>query len=130
MKIRKEQMQAFSESREEAFVARMVAHLRDDLHRQLEAQHLEEAEIEPLVRRGKANAEAYGMVYEDGIQLYLECMAILGPDFDRDSEYPWARKILRRRDLDSNQKAEQIEQHLIFGTEEPPVEEATTEERP
>jgi len=119
MRIRKEQIEAFSESLKEAYVVRMAAHLRDDFPEQLESQGLQEDDLEPLVRQGMADAEKYGVVYESDVQLYLECLVLLGPKFDRDRKYPWARQTLRRKDLDGAAKMDEIEQYLVFELEEP-----------
>jgi hypothetical protein len=124
MKIRNEQMDAFSKSREDAFIARMGKHLQTQFPKQLGKQGLEKEDLEPLVRQGIADAEQYGVIYEDDIRRYVECMVILGPKFDRDKKHhPWAGEILRNEDLDGEEKMDQIAGHIIFEIDEPPITE-------
>jgi len=117
MKIRKEQMQAFSDALEEAFVQRMVRHLRRGFSAQLAAQGLYEADLCPLVRRGISRAKAYGVVCEGALEQYLEYMVLLGLDFDRDKRIPWASELLHRQDTDGGRKMAQIAAHLTFSPE-------------
>ena len=119
MKIRKEQMDALRKSREDAFVARMVKHLRNDFRKGRVTQHIAEGDLEALVRRGITDAEKYGVIYEDDVRLYIECMVVLGPMFDQDQRCGWAGELLRQEGLDGTTKMDQIDQYLIFGTAEP-----------
>ena len=120
MMIRKEQMDTFSKSQVDAFVARMVKHLRGDFPAQCEAQQLQEEDLDSFVRQGMTDAKQYGVVYEDDIRLYIECRVLLSPKFDRDKKnYPWAGEILRRDDIDGTAKMNEIDQHMLFGMEEP-----------
>jgi hypothetical protein len=112
LRIRQAQMEAFSKSQEDAFVARMVRHLRDDFPEAIATQGLKEQELEPLVRQGMAEAEKYHVIYEDDIESYLECMILLGPRFDQDKRFSWADEILRRSDLDGEEKMRKIDEHL------------------
>ncbi len=114
MKIRNAQMEAMSRGLEDAFEKRMVEHLCNDLPEQLEAQGLEKEDLKQLVRRGMKDAEGYGIKSEDGIQQYLDCMAVFGPNFDRDTRHAWAGEILRNTELDSSEKTEGLAIHMLF----------------
>lgn len=122
MKIRQEQLDALSTDRMDAFVTRMVAHLRDDLPTHREARGLKEEDLEPLVRQGMAKAERYGITSEDGIEQYLDCMLVLGLDFDRDPHHAWAGEILRNKELTTPQKTDALAWQMVFEVEweEPP----------
>lgn len=117
MKIRPEQMKSLSQSHEEGFIARMVAYLRENFPKQLEAQRVKEKGLDPMVRQGMADARKYGFEYEDDIRCYLECMVFLGAKFDRDKKYPWAGETLRRDDLDTGQKLESLDEQMLFELE-------------
>jgi len=101
----------------ESFVRRMIAHLRTDFSEEVAARNLRGEDFEPLVRRGIANARGYGVQNEGDLQLFLECMVMLGPSFDKDGARPWAAQILQRADLAGHEKMDQIGDHLVFGTE-------------
>ena len=117
MKIRKEQMEAFSQGQEEAFMRRMVTHLRDDFGKERLALSIPESALEDLVRQGMESARGYDVIYTRDVKLYLECLVILGPKFDRDRKIPWAREILRDQDRDGRAKMDEIHDHLLFGQE-------------
>jgi len=117
MRIRKEQMEAFSQRQEEAFIDRMVKHLAEDFPEERSARRIPESDLERLVRRGMEDAQRYGVVDEADVKLYLECMVILGPGFDEDPKIPWARDILKDENRDGNAKMDEIHEHLLFGME-------------
>jgi hypothetical protein len=122
MKIRKEQMDSFSRGLEDAFVKRMVDHLRIDLHRQVRGQGLKESDLEPLVRRSMKESEQFGVIYQDDIERYIECKVILGPSFERDPNYHWAGKTLRDPDLGGSEKMDQICDDMAFHLDDPPTD--------
>ena len=115
--IRKQQVQALSAGRMDAFVGRLVRHLRDDFPQYLRAHALPEENLEPMVRTGLKEAEQYGVIYESDVERYIECMAMLGPAFPRDSTFPWAGETLRRHDLDGRAKMDLISDHVAFEVE-------------
>ena len=119
LQIRRSQMEAFSKQMEDAFVKRMVRHLRADFPEELTAHDLQETDLDRFARRGVNDARGYGVVNEKDVQLYIECMVLLCPDFDRSDRFPWAGETLKREDLDGEQKMDQINEHLAFGLGEP-----------
>jgi len=120
MKIREEQKLAFIQSLEDSFVKKMIKYLKDYFPKHIKMRNLQEEDLEPLVREGMTEAEKYGLFSEGQIQRYLEYKVILGPKFDQDERYPWAGEILRREDLDGEEKVDQISGNLLFEWEEPP----------
>ena len=121
--IRPEQMGALAKSLEEAFVARMVAHVRRQFPEEMKQHGLEPEAHEPVVRQAIADARAYGIEFEDDLQSYIECAALLGPEFDRDEAYPWATETLRRTDIDGERKMTEIGQYRVFLVDKKPDEE-------
>lgn len=112
LRVRPEQWSALAAGLNEAFVRRMVGHLRDDFKAELRQHRIPETALEPLVRRGMTEAETYGIVNADHVELYIEFMAILGPGFDHDPRYERFGAILRRRDLQGGVKVEAICERL------------------
>jgi len=119
LNLREDQMEALGRAGEETFVTRMADHLRRDFPAELQRHGIAPAQVEDLVRRGMADARGYGVEYEADLQLYLECLLLLGPAFDRDPQLPWARAILTRGDLDGAGKMDQIDEALLFALGEP-----------
>jgi hypothetical protein len=116
-RIRQEQMQAFAEQRVSAFVERMVQRLKSDFSNEVAQQKLEEKELEPLVRKGIKEAEAYGAVGENDLELYIDCMVLFSPDFDRNPRFPWAGEILNQAGLNGTEKMDRIHDYLVFATD-------------
>ena len=111
-------MQTFYNSLKERFIHRMVCHLHDNFFEQIEAQNIMEKDLEPIVRKGVADAENYGMKYEDDLKLYIESIVLLCPNFDKDERFPWAKEILLREDLNGEEKMAEISEYMIFGLED------------
>ena len=113
--IRRTQMETFSRALEDASLRRMVAHLRERFGTELAARGLVEPDLEPLARLGLDAARSHGVVLEDDVRRYLECMVILGPDFDR--EVNWAGEVLRDEERDGTRKMDAIVEILPFAPE-------------
>lgn len=113
MKLRREQEDALALSRISDFTDRMVRHLWADLRSYCQRQGLGEEDLDPFVSRGIAGAVEYGLMSEGGIQQYLDCMAILGPDFDRDKEHAWAGEILRNPDMPASEKIQSLAWRML-----------------
>ena len=119
MKVREEQLQALAAEHEDAFVRQMVSHLNADFKEQLTKQGLKPDQVEPLVRLGISRAKAYDVVLKSDVWLYIECMVLFSPDFDENPDTAWAGEKLRREDVDGTTKMNQINDHMLFGLEEP-----------
>jgi hypothetical protein len=112
--IRDEQVAVFTRRLESQFARRMANHLRATFPKEVEKLGINDQGLEQLALRGLADARKYGVVNEGDVQRYLECMVILGPEFDTDERIPWAAQALRRTDLDGEAKMDQIDEYLIF----------------
>lgn len=119
MKIHRAQMQALAASQMNRFVERMVDHLRDNFRDTRQRHDISDAALPELVCNGVRAAARYGVVYEDDVQLYLECLVLLGPGFDRDPATAWAGEILRANYLDGAGKMEDLREHVVFSLEWP-----------
>ncbi len=121
MRIQDQQIEVFARDQREAFVQRMVVHLRDDFRRERQARGIRDADLELFVQRGMEKAAKYRVMYEDDVQLYLECMCMLGPDFDCDPQFPWAEEVLKTTYYDGETKMDELREYLIFALEWPLV---------
>ena len=120
--MRNQQMQVFSTALLDDFVKRMVQHLRSDFPQYLRKNRIVEADLDAFVRRGIKAAESFGVLYEGDVQRYVECMAMLGPDFPSDPRFPWAGETLRVTDFDGEAKMNLISEHVTFEVEPLPDE--------
>lgn len=119
MEIRDAQLETLAANQMRRFVDGMVIHLRDDFRSERQRHGVSDTCLPDLVRSGIEDAARYGVTYEDDVQLYLECLAMLGPEFDRDPTIPWAGEILRADYLDGETKMSEIHEHLLFNLEWP-----------
>jgi hypothetical protein len=117
--IREKQMQAFSQSCLDKFACRLANHLRCNYASNLDDLGINNEEVVPFVKNGIKNAQQYGIEYDDDLELYVECMVLLCPTFDQDSRFPWAREILKRKDIDGETKMAEIGEYMTFGLEDP-----------
>ena len=85
-------MQVFSEAALEGFEDRVLAHLHKCFPKQCKA--LGETELRETIRYGIKRAAKYGIIAERDVCKYTDVMVVLGRDFDKDSELPWASAIL------------------------------------
>lgn len=117
--ISKKQMDAFARHSADRFVERTVLHLREAFPAEVESQGLDDQAVEDLTREGVDRSRAYGVVNEADVLRFVECMLLLGRDFDENKSYPWAGTTLRRSDLDGDGKMDLIDEYRIFGIERP-----------
>ncbi|MCD6303567.1 MAG: hypothetical protein J7M21_01225 [Planctomycetes bacterium] len=106
MKIRKEQMDAFSEPLMRSFECRLVRHVEKVFPD--ECGQLGDEAVRQRVRKGIRDARKYGVVIEYDVARYVDLMFILSEDFDDNDEFPWARRILNHPDLDGRAKMDRL----------------------
>jgi len=92
MKLRKEQMDTFSEAARKSFEDRMVAHLREVFPQR--SKRLGEPRVRGKIQHGIERAGTYGITSERDVCRYIDVMFAYGWDFDTDSKLPWAGRIL------------------------------------
>jgi hypothetical protein len=112
--IRKSQIEELAKSKQAYFVKRMVSHLKQNFSRQLTLNNIPEEDLSTIVIKGIEKAAYFNVINEGDIRLYLECMALLGPGFDKSERHPWAGEILNQAGLTGEEKMDRISEHLTF----------------
>ena len=96
MKMRNEQIDAFSRSREIAYEDSLISHIRDFFPDRF--QTAGETNVRELIRYGIMRSRSYGIVTERDVCKYIDLMIVFGRDFDQ--ECVWAQEILTDEDAD------------------------------
>lgn len=124
MKLRKEQMEAFSEAAVQDFEDRMAHHLQKCFPEQCEA--LGNTKTREAIREGIALASDYGITLEPDVCRYISLMFAFGRRFDRDRQLPWAGRILNDPSpMDASAKVDRLYEAAtayargVAGVEEP-----------
>src|SRR4051794_35232442 len=94
--IRNDQMEVFRQLTLRKFEASMVTHL--SVFAPVQFKLLGEELIRQIIHLGIKRAKSYSLSKWGPVRLYLELMFMLGSDFDIDSQFPWANKILTEGD--------------------------------
>jgi hypothetical protein len=104
--IRKSQMEVFSRQMVKQFEDIMVLHLREDLEDRF--KDLSEEDLRAFIRKGVSKAKNYGIERECDIEGFIDLMALLGPDFDVEEEFQWARDLLIKKDMQPEARLNEI----------------------
>lgn|GEM_PF-1460719 len=112
--IRKTQIEALLKSQEDSFIDRMKVHLRSEFPKEISGFGIKDKDLEMIIRKGLTDAYQYRIIYENDLILYIECIAVLGPDFDKKAKYPAVIEILNRDDLDGSAKMDKLSDYLTF----------------
>lgn len=91
--MRTAQLTEFNERAQSGFVDRMLSHW-DRCFSDF-VRDRDKADLKALVDDGTNRAAIYGIVAERDVCLFLDVMLILGPRFENNPSYPWARHALR-----------------------------------
>lgn len=98
--IRREQMDLLARSSREEFEQRLLNHFaRFYPH---EVGQLGREQFLKLIRLGISRAPAYGFTEQREVGLFINLMLMLGCDFGRDPQLPWARELLHDDSLDDS----------------------------
>lgn len=92
LKIRAEQLEAYSQAEVERFGEWMAAHLRRFFPRQ--CKPLGDDQLNETIRFGIARAATYGIKAKRDVCKYIDLVIVLGRDFDKDGTLAWAGEIL------------------------------------
>jgi hypothetical protein len=123
VKLRKAQLEAFSEPQLKEFEEFMVGHLRKWFPRECKA--LREEETRRRIRQGVTRAEEYAIVGRRDVCKFIDLMFALGPKFDDDAARPWARRILDDEDFAPSTKVDRLVQAALEHRQvHPPAEDA------
>ena len=104
--IRQEQMDEFTKFELKKFEDSMVLHLRQDLSEKVEG--LPGEDLRDIIQRGISVAEEYGIQIEDDVKRYIDLMFILGEDFDTSEESIWAGELLKKEEMEPEERLSKI----------------------
>lgn len=110
--IRKDQIKILDNYIQKQFIIKMVTFIESNFHEEL--VKFSPQELSALIQEGINRASEFGIVWEDDIQRFLECMFIYGHDFGKNQKIKWAYKILREEGLTGTQKMDRIDSYSIF----------------
>jgi len=106
LRIREEQMKAFSAYMHVSFEKRVAAHLRKEQPERTKA--LTDSDLDKFIEAGVIRAQNRGFTREADLGLFLELMLLLGADFDEKPE--WEGEIFENRELTSDGKIDRLRQ--------------------
>jgi hypothetical protein len=110
MIVRQGQIDAFAEQAEAAYTKSAADHLAK--FDPVLAHSAGEERLQEAAANGLEAARSHDLVSGPGLQLYLETMASLGSEFDRDPQYSWLKPFLdRRQDMGSVERARFLHFH-------------------
>jgi hypothetical protein len=92
LKIRAEQLEAYSQAEVERFREWMAAHLKRFFPRQCKA--LGDDQLNETIWFGIKRAATYGIKAKRDVCKYIDLVILLGRDFEKDGKLPWASEIL------------------------------------
>jgi len=92
MRLRKEQIEAFSAAARQEFEDRMVEHLNEFFPRHCKA--MGEEGVRQEIRHGVARARTYEITSQRDVCKYIDLAFVYGRDFDTNPKLPWAGRIL------------------------------------
>lgn len=104
------QMDGIRAARLEAFVAQTVEHLRS----RFPDAGLDATQLGAVVHRALALGARHGVTSAYDLRRLAECVLEHGPEFPETERTAWARRILRRDDLDGRRKMDAIAAHETF----------------
>jgi len=96
------------------FVDKMEEHLNLGFPKEMEDKGIKAEDIRPLIMSAIASAEKYDVVNESDVQLFIECIPLLGPGFDKTNKLPFVNDVLNRTDISGEEKMELINDFLTF----------------
>jgi len=115
MVIRSEQIEEMQEYRTDRYVEALARHLESNFPAEIAGRGLQGSKLRQAVSEGVTDAGQYNVHAASDLRLYIECIAMLSPNFDTSAEHPWAGEILRRADLGGKCKMDRINERLLFG---------------
>ncbi len=100
LRIRLEQLEAFSTNQEDNFAERVVRFLQLQFP---DAAQEDSSKLLTVVKRQIFKAESYGIEFEQDLAIYTTAAWLLGPDFD--TEFPAAFAVLSSPKMQGQKKA-------------------------
>ena len=93
LKIRAEQLAAYSQAEVDRFTEWMMTHLKRFFPRECKA--LGDDRLKETIQFGIRRAASYGIRTKRDVCKYIDLVIVLGRDFDKDEKLPWAGEILK-----------------------------------
>jgi hypothetical protein len=115
MVVRTGQMSAVLASMQDEYIERLTRHVESRYPGALAARGLAGPKLRAALTDAISDAREYGIQRAADLELYADCVALLGPNFDTDPACAWAGTILCRNDLCGKGKMDEISEELIFG---------------
>jgi hypothetical protein len=110
--IRKEQFAVFQSNELTKFEE--PTYLRLNSLYPAKCQDLGETHLRKLIRYGVQRAASYEITRTEEVRTYIDVMMLLGPDFDKDANYPWAKSLLQDEAVkDAKIKVDRLHQTAI-----------------
>ena len=107
LKIREEQMKAFSEYMHASFDKRAADHLRTKHPAATKA--MTDIELHSLIQAGVGRAGKYELTRETEVEVFLDLIMLFGVDFD--ARLQWGGEVLQNPDLARREKFECLREH-------------------
>lgn len=114
LKVRPHQLETLSGDEVEAFVQHMVNRLDRFYEQEVANLFLDSAGLEWFVREGIRKAEQYRVVELKDVEVFIEAMTVLHPEFDTHPSFQWAGRILKQHNLTSSEKMDRINSALVL----------------
>lgn len=121
-------MSEFERVARNAFEDDMVWHVREEFPDRIVG--MPEDSVREQVRWGMRRAEGYGFTNRGPVGFFIELMFLLGPEFDSDPRYPWARDILTDKtdQMDRSDRLHEVLMNHLHGQQSPRAGKDVTEQ--
>jgi hypothetical protein len=100
LKIRAEQLEAYSQAEVDRFEDWMTNHLKRFFPR--ECKTLGDSGLKETIQFGIRRAASYGIRAKRDVCKYIDLVVVLGRDFEKDEKLPWAIEILKSQNEPSS----------------------------
>jgi hypothetical protein len=107
LRMRQEQIRAFSDYMNQSFAKRAGLHLRNEYPEPTKTMSTDE--LNRFIDVGADRAARYGLVNENEIVSFMELMIVYGREFDETQD--WAHEILQNPELTAAEKTEALREH-------------------
>lgn len=113
--IEPEQLQELQRAQEKVFVRSCLSKINVKFPTGFQEIGAPKGEEENIITKALHDAKLYGIQFEDDLLMYLECIFLLGINFDKKGKLPdWPNKILTDQSLSGEAKMNLIHEYLLF----------------
>jgi hypothetical protein len=114
LRIREEQMNAFSDYMNKGFASRAALYLREKHPNATDS--MTALELDEFIDAGVERSARYSLTRENEIGVFLELMLLFGVDFDQNTD--WADEVLQSPDLSAAERLNRLQEHRDTATEQ------------